>query len=117
MPYEYLMNTTTALYLVCYVPELYANYKNKNANLYNVPEKIVILIGTGFAFAYAVLTEDQALLINYGPLVILDFIACAMRAYYAYQNHRRTYRKMPDICVGATAPAVEASVPDVEAKV
>ena len=85
---EYLMNIASGLYLICYVPELYANYKNKNANLWNVPEKVVILIGSGFAFAYAAVNGDQALLINYGPILALDFIACVMRAWYAYLNNR-----------------------------
>ena len=38
MSHDYLINTATAMYIICYVPELYANYKNKNANIYNLPE-------------------------------------------------------------------------------
>jgi hypothetical protein len=87
---EYLMNIASGMYLICYVPELYANYKNRNANIWNVPEKVVILIGSGFAFGYALANADQALLINYGPILVLDFIAFAMRAWYAYLNHRQT---------------------------
>jgi hypothetical protein len=85
---EYLMNIASGLYLVCYIPELYANYKNKNANVWNVPEKVVIFIGSGFAFAYAVVNADQALMINYGPILTLDLIAFLMRAWYAYKNYR-----------------------------
>lgn len=82
------MNIASGLYFICYAPEFYANYKNKNANVWNVPEKIVVFIGSGFAFAYALVNSDQALLINYGSILALDFIAFAMRAWYAYQNHR-----------------------------
>lgn len=85
---EYLMNVASGLYLVCYIPELYANYKNKNANAYNLPEKILILAGSGFAFTYSLVNADQALLINYGPILILDFLACVMRAWYVYKNFR-----------------------------
>jgi len=81
--YAYLMNTATILYIVCYVPELYANYKNKNANCWNIPEKVVILAGSTFALAYSIMLEDKALLINYAPLFVLDFLAFVMRAYYA----------------------------------
>jgi len=88
MDYEYLMNVASILYIVCYIPELYANYKNKNANIWNVPEKVVVLVGTSFAFAYSVLNNNEALLINYGPILCLDFIALAMRIYYAWLNHR-----------------------------
>jgi uncharacterized protein with PQ loop repeat len=88
MDYEYLMNVASVLYIVCYIPELYANYKNKNANIWNVPEKVVIFVGTSFAFAYSVLNNKEALLINYGPILGLDFIALAMRVYYAWLNHR-----------------------------
>jgi hypothetical protein len=88
--YEYLMNIASVLFIACYIPELYANYKNKNANFWNVPEKVVIFVGTSFAFSYAALNNDRALMINYGPILGLDTIAMLMRAYYAYQNHRKT---------------------------
>lgn len=82
----YLMNIASILYIGCYVPELYANYKNKNSNIYNLPEKIIIFIGTSFAFSYSLINMDTALLINYGPILILDLIALLMRAHYAYKN-------------------------------
>ena len=86
MSSDYLMNTATVLYLVCYIPEFYANYINKNANLYNVFEKVVMLTATSFGLGYAVTIENQTLISNYGPLVALDSIAFIMRAYYAYKN-------------------------------
>lgn len=84
--YDYLMNIATVLYLICYAPELYANYKNKNANMWNVPEKVLIFFGTGFALAYGILIKDTAIIINYAPLFGLDTISMVMRAYYAYKN-------------------------------
>jgi hypothetical protein len=89
MSYDYLMNTSSALFFICYIPELYANYKNKNANMYNIPEKVLILIGSGFAFSYALLNDDIALISNYGPIMVLDFIAFVMRLYYVIQNHQK----------------------------
>jgi hypothetical protein len=98
MEYEYLMNVASVLYIICYIPELYANYKNKNANVWNIPEKVVILIATIFAFAYAFLNYNEALLINYGPILGLDFIALMMRVYYAWKNRLvvRSHMKMVD---------------------
>jgi ABC-type Fe3+ transport system permease subunit len=80
------MNIATILFFICYIPELYANYKNKNANIYNLPEKILALSGTAFAFAYALALNDSTLLINYAPLLTLDILALFMRGYYAYKN-------------------------------
>ena len=80
------MNIASILYIGCYIPELYANYKNKNANIYNVPEKVVILVGSAFAFIYSVLNADAALMINYGPILSLDIIALLMRWYYVHKN-------------------------------
>lgn len=95
-PYDYLMNICTACYLVCYVPDLYANYKNKNANIWNIPEKVLIFIGTGFALAFAVVTEDKALLANFAPLFVLDGASMGMRTYYALRNRRQQrYLEMP----------------------
>lgn len=84
MAYDYVMNVASILYISCYIPELYANYKNKNANKYNVPEKIVIFTATAFAFAYSTLNYNPVLIINFGPLLVLDTIALIMRFYYAF---------------------------------
>ena len=102
--YAYLMNTATVLYTVCYVPELYANYKNKNANCWNVPEKVVILVGSTFALAYSIMLSDRALMANYAPLFVLDFVAFVMRAYYACTVKNRpgsnpTVIEMPTVSV------------------
>ena len=82
MGYDYLMNTASALFFVCYIPELYANWKNKNANFYNMPEKVVMLVASGFAFSYAIANADVALMSNYGPILVLDIVALLMRLYY-----------------------------------
>jgi hypothetical protein len=86
MAYDVLMNTASALFFICYIPELYANWKNKNANFYNMPEKAVLLLASGFAFAYALVNNDDALIVNYGPLLGLDIIAFLMRLYYVCKN-------------------------------
>jgi hypothetical protein len=89
MKSEALMNTATTLFFICYIPEFYANYINKNANWYNVLEKVVMIMGTGFALGYAVNIQNDALIINYAPLFGLDTIALFMRTYYAYKNRNR----------------------------
>jgi uncharacterized protein with PQ loop repeat len=86
MSNDYLMNIATVLYLICYVPEFYANYVNKNANIYNVFEKVALVIATGFGLGYAISIQNHAIIINYAPLFALDSIALFMRAYYAYCN-------------------------------
>lgn len=96
--YDYLMNIATGLYLICYVPELYANYKNKNANVWNVPEKVLILFGTGFALSYGILINDTAIIINYAPLFGLDCIAMFMRIFYAYKTAQaQRHRVLEDV--------------------
>jgi hypothetical protein len=92
MSTDYLMNIATGLYFVCYIPEFYANYINKNANMYNVFEKVVMLTATGFGFGYALSIHSLPLIYNYGPLFALDVIALGMRGYYAYKNRGREVR-------------------------
>jgi hypothetical protein len=86
---EYWMFTASILYFVCYVPELYANYRNRNANLYNVPEKIVMTVATGCALVYAIRTDNVPLMTNYAPLMALDIVATGMRVYYAWKTHKK----------------------------
>jgi len=89
-----LMNTATAFFFICYIPEFYANYINKNANVYNVVEKVVLLLGTGFALGYAVQTDNKALIVNYAPLFVIDIAALSMRSYYAFRNRARDVRAL-----------------------
>jgi len=86
MAFNYLMYSASVLYFICYLPELYANYKNKNANIYNVPEKFIMLIATFLAFSYAIINNNTELITNYGPILLLDSLALGMRCYYAYYN-------------------------------
>jgi hypothetical protein len=90
------MNAASILFFICYIPEFYANYVNKNANVYNVLDKVVMLAGTTLAFSYSVKINNQALIINYTPLFILDTIALFMRGYYAYKNKNRDVRMLSD---------------------
>ena len=87
MQANYLMYSASVLYFICYVPELYANYKNKNVNIYNVPEKIIMLAAATLAFSYAVVNDNIELMTNYGPLLLLDVVALGMRLHYTYINH------------------------------
>jgi hypothetical protein len=102
------MNICTACYLICYVPDLYGNWKNKNANCWNIPEKVLIFIGTGFALAYSILVNDQALIVNFTPLFILDGASLGLRSYYACLN-RRKHIPLED---GASSSAHESSAQD-----
>jgi len=83
---EYLMFSASILYFICYVPELYATYKNKNANVYNMPEKFLVTIGSVLALTYAVRTNSIPLMTNYAPILTLDVITLSARLYYASQN-------------------------------
>ena len=89
MNYDYLMNISSVIFFICYIPELYANYKNRNANIYNMPEKVLMVFGSGFALGYAVMNDDTALIANYGPILTLDVLALLMRAYYVYINRNK----------------------------
>ena len=92
MSNEYLMNTASLLFFICYIPEFYANYINKNANIYNVFEKVIIFIASSFSLSYSISINNNALIFNYGPLLALDFIALFMRGYYAYKNRHINVR-------------------------
>jgi uncharacterized protein with PQ loop repeat len=101
---DYLMYIASFLYLSCYIPELYANYKNKNSNIYNIPEKIIMLSATSCGLSYALINNNIALIVNYGPMLSLDIIALLMRIYYTIINteikeiHHITQDESEEIC-------------------
>ena len=84
---DYLMYSATFLYLSCYLPELYGNYKNKNANIYNIPEKVIMLTATSCGLSYALINQKLPLILNYGPMIVLDIFALLMRIYYTHINN------------------------------
>jgi uncharacterized protein with PQ loop repeat len=84
---EYWMFAASILFFSCYLPDIYANIRNRNANIYNVPEKVLITSGTICALVYAVQTQNTPLITNYAPLLFLDFVSLFMRFYYAYLTH------------------------------
>jgi len=86
MSKDYLMYIASIGYFICYVPDFFANVINKNANIYNVYEKFIILISTTFALSYSITINNNALIINYAPIFCLDFISLTMKSYYAYKN-------------------------------
>jgi len=86
MSYDYLMYIASVGFFVCYIPDFFANVINKNANIYNVYEKLIMLIATTFALSYSITINNNALIINYAPIFCLDFISLTMKSYYAYKN-------------------------------
>jgi len=90
------MYTATGFYFICYIPELYANYKNKNANIYNIPEKVFMLFGSILAFTYAVQLNNVSIMVNYGLNIGIDIVALAMRSYYAIYNAKNRVQVITD---------------------
>jgi hypothetical protein len=86
MSNDYLMYIASVGYFICYVPDFFANVINKNANIYNVYEKLIMLMATTFALSYSITINNNALIINYAPLFCLDVVSLIMKSYYAYKN-------------------------------
>jgi uncharacterized protein with PQ loop repeat len=109
MAYDYLLNTASGLFFVCYIPELYANYKNKNANFYNMPEKIILLLASSFALAYSIANDDISLIANYAPILGLDIVAFLMRLYYVCKNKEGMSVDSPESSANASVDESDSS--------
>jgi len=51
--------------------------------MYNIPEKVIMVVATSCGLSYALVNMNMALIINYAPLLTLDIVALLMRLYYA----------------------------------
>lgn len=80
------MYAATILYFICYAPSVYADYKNKNANIYNLPEKLVSLCATTFGLVYSIRIDNTPLMVNYGPHLVMETITLLFKLRYIYQN-------------------------------
>jgi hypothetical protein len=65
---------------------VYADYKNKNANVYNLPEKLVSLCATAFGLVYSIRIDNTPLMVNYGPHLAMETITLLFKLQYIYQN-------------------------------
>ena len=87
MDQEYLMYIASLLYFICYVPILYADCKNKNANIYNLPERLIMLAATTFALIYSINIQKNALIVNYAPNLIMESGAVILKIKYIIDNY------------------------------
>jgi uncharacterized protein with PQ loop repeat len=83
---DYLMYIATSLYFACYVPILYADFKNKNANLNNLPERVLSIVAGLFAIIYAIRVDSTPLKVNYIPHVIIESLVLGVKIVYVYRN-------------------------------
>lgn len=95
---------------ICYIPDMYATVYNANANWYNVPERVLITIGSSLALVYSIRKNNLPLIINYGPLLFLDATSLSIRTYYAYKNRYRNVIVRENMVTEATI-GQPASVP------
>jgi len=86
MDLEYLMYLASVFYFFGYIPDIYANWVNKNANIYNLPERILFLTGSCFAVSYSVIIHDNTLIVSYVPLLAVEIFTLLMRIYYCQMN-------------------------------
>ena len=83
---NYLMYSATAIYLSVYIPTFYAEFKNRNANIYNLPERIFLIIGSLFGLSYSILNNNTELIVNYTPHLMLEIIILCIKIRFAHQN-------------------------------
>lgn len=86
MGLDYLMYLASVFYFFGYIPDIYANWVNKNANIYNLPERILFLTGSCFAVSYSVIIHDNILIVSYVPLLAVEIFTLFMRIYYCQLN-------------------------------
>jgi hypothetical protein len=83
---DILMYIATAFYLLCYIPTVYADVKNANCNVYNLPERLSSICGTTFGLAYGLRINNTSIVVNYGCHIGLELATLVIKCYYAYLN-------------------------------
>lgn len=83
---DILMYMATAFYLMCYVPTVYADFKNANCNVYNLPERILSVMGTALGLAFGLRINNTSIVVNYGCHIGLEVLTLAIKGYYASKN-------------------------------
>ena len=83
---NYLMYSATAIYLAVYIPTFYAEFKNRNANIYNLPERIFSIIACLFGLSYSIVNHNTELIVNYTPHLILELIILCVKIRFAHKN-------------------------------
>lgn len=83
---DILMYMATACYLMCYVPTVYADFKNANCNVYNLPERILSVMGTALGLAFGLRINNTSIVVNYGCHIGLEVLTLVIKGYYASKN-------------------------------
>lgn len=113
------MFAASALYFVCYAPIVYADWKNKNANVYNLPERFISLAATTLGFVYSLRIKNISLLTNYGTHLVMETLTLFFKVYYVSKNrfsiYSGEYREKRDVFTHMTLHSVDLPEPrDVE---
>ena len=85
-PYDFLLYMATALFLFTSIPTLYADIKNKNSNIYNLPERMCVITGCVLGIVYGISIGNMAVVISYSPSVCIETVVLGVKTYYAYKN-------------------------------
>lgn len=84
--YDFLLYMATALFLFTSVPTIFADIKNKNCNIYNLPERVCVITGCALGIAYGMSIGNMAVVVSYTPSVCIETVVLCVKTYYAYQN-------------------------------
>jgi hypothetical protein len=86
MDVNVLMYASTIINFVSYFPEFIEMIKNKNKNLYSIPERGFILISGILGLFYSIEMNDNALFINFISIITLDTFLLLCCCYYSFYN-------------------------------
>jgi len=92
MSENYLMYTSIVLHSLCYIPIVYADVKNKNANMYNLPDRFISILAIIFGGAYAYRINNTTLMLNYVIFLVLESGNICTKLYFIRKNN-------PDPCM------------------
>ena len=84
--YDFLLYMATALFLSCSIPTIFADIKNKNCNIYNLPECMLVIVACALGIAYGMSIQNMAVVISYSPSICIETVVLCVKTYYAYQN-------------------------------
>ena len=74
-------------YSLCYIAMFYADIKNKNTTIYNLPDRFMVFTASMLTTIYSYRIKNYTFCVNYIILLILESCNICTKIYFIRKNY------------------------------
>lgn len=101
---EYLLYTAISLYSLCYIVVFYADIKNKNTTIYNLPDRFMVFTASTLTAIYSYRIKNYTFFVNYIILLVLESCNICIKIYFIRKNYVKNLQPTTNMIDETSSP-------------